>query len=447
MSNLSQHSYADTIYAVSSGRLPAGIAVIRISGSQTQKVLMALVGSVPPARNAVLRNIRNNDGMILDSGLVLYFPGPASFTGEDSAELQVHGSVAVVDALLAALSSCDGCRMADPGEFTRRAFANGKMDLTMAEGLADLINAETESQRRLAFQISSGAQRDLYAEWRKELIQARALIEAELDFADEADVPGSVSNMVWPKLENLSKRISVHIEDGRKGSIVRDGFHIAIVGAPNAGKSSLLNVLAGAEVAIVSDEAGTTRDLIEVRLNLGGVMVFVTDTAGLRETDQKVEKIGIERALRRAESADLVLLLNDLNEPERTSAVTGYNSTISIGTKLDLANRDQMPEHDHRHLISVETGEGIPELIDELKEIAITASGDSTDPLPTRRRHLDLLNSTYIEIDNAITRSDIDLELRAEHLRLASSYLGRITGDVDVEEILDVVFSEFCIGK
>ncbi len=263
----------------------------------------------------MLKTFRDQDGNVIDRGLALFFPGPRSFTGEDCGEFHIHGGKAVADAMLSALYSFERCRMAEPGEFTRRAFSNGKFDLTVAEGLADLIAAETDSQRRLALQISSGVQAQLYASWRTELIRARALIEAELDFADESDVPGSVSDQVWLAMEDLANRIRRHVADGKRGTIIRDGYRVVIVGAPNAGKSSLLNALAGSDVAIVSDEPGTTRDLIEIKLDLGGLPVLVTDTAGLRETEGKIERIGIERALERASTADMVLALNDLTDP------------------------------------------------------------------------------------------------------------------------------------
>lgn len=435
---------SDTVFALSSGRLPAGIAVVRITGPHTRDILVQLTGSLPLARYAAFRSVKDRTGQVIDHGLVLFFPGPGSFTGEDSAEFQVHGSVAVVDALLAALSTFDGCRLAEPGEFTRRAFSNGKMDLTMAEGLADLINAETESQRRLAVEVSSGAQRDIYKGWRRELIEGRALIEAELDFSDESDVPGAVSDIVWPKMQNLSERIHQHIESGKRGSIIRDGFRIAILGAPNAGKSSLLNALAGRDVAIVSEEAGTTRDLIEVRLNLGGVAVFVTDTAGLRETDQKVEKIGIERAIEKAATADLALFLEDSVNPISIDEAVDHGQIIRIGTKSDLS-AGSTKKWDF--VISTMTGDGLDDLVAKLTSIAVSAAGDSSDPLPTRRRHMDLLTKASDEIVQSTNLANLPLELRAEHLRRASTLIGRITGDVDVEEILDVVFSEFCIGK
>ncbi|MBZ9656987.1 tRNA uridine-5-carboxymethylaminomethyl(34) synthesis GTPase MnmE [Phyllobacterium lublinensis] len=438
------HVFGETIFALSSGRLPAGVAVIRISGPQTRFVIETISGILPDARSALLRTFRDRQGNPIDRGLVLFFPGPQSFTGEDCGELHLHGGKAVVDAMLTALYSFEHCRLAEAGEFTRRAFGNGKFDLTVAEGLADLIAAETDSQRRLALQITSGVQTQLYASWRTELIRARALIEADLDFADESDVPGSVSDRVWPEIKDLANRIGRHVADGKRGAMIRDGYRVVIVGAPNAGKSSLLNVLAGSDVAIVSDEPGTTRDLIEVRLDLGGLPVLVTDTAGLRQTDGKVEQIGIERALQRAASADLVLALTDLSNPvEAHLPDVDECAILRVGTKADLVPAAK----GHDLVISTRTDDGIAKLLAVLTERSSAAAGSLSDPLPTRRRHMELLLETCREINAAIEGTTVPIEVRAEYLRRASQSLGRITGDVDVEDILDVVFSQFCIGK
>lgn len=440
------HVPGETIFALSSGRLPSGVAVVRISGPKTRFVIETICGNLPESRNAALRTFRDSGGSPIDRGLALYFPAPHSFTGEDCGEFHLHGGKAVVDAMLATLYAFEGCRMAEAGEFTRRAFANGKFDLTVAEGLADLIAAETDSQRRLALQISSGTQAKLYSSWRTELIRARALIEAELDFADESDVPGSVSDQVWRSMRDLAERIRKHFADGKRGVIVRDGFRVVIVGAPNAGKSSLLNALAGSDVAIVSDEPGTTRDLIEIKLDLGGLPVLVTDTAGLRDTEGKVEKMGIDRALERAAAADLVLALTDLSDPIAPALdVLAGSATLRVGTKSDLAPGSAAGDYDLT--ISTRTEQGLDTLLKALTERAELAAGNLSDPLPTRRRHMELLTETSTEIDAAIREEAAPLEVRAEFLRRASHALGRITGDVDVEDILDVVFSQFCIGK
>jgi len=430
----------DTIFALSSGRLPSGVAVVRISGPKVQFVLETIVGSIPTPRYAAYKLFRSRNGDPIDRGLGLFFPGPNSFTGEDCAEFHLHGGKAVVEKLLSEMGELHGCRIAEAGEFTRRAFSNGKMDLTIAEGLADLIAAETEGQRRLALQVASGTQRALYTEWRQRLLRARAFIEAELDFADESDVPGSVSEQVWQSLALVKSEIENHIASGKRASLLRDGLHVVIVGAPNAGKSSLLNFLAGREVAIISEEAGTTRDLLEVKLDLGGIPVYVTDTAGLRETDSSVEKIGIERARARMVDADLVLLLEDMNDPIAVASDEIPEVLWKIGTNVESADR-------WTYRISTKTGEGLDQLLTNLQNFAEEQIGQIEDAVPTRQRHINLLRSTVTEIDRAINGTNLPLELRAENMRLASQYLGRITGDVDVEEILDVIFSQFCIGK
>ncbi|WP_354343538.1 tRNA uridine-5-carboxymethylaminomethyl(34) synthesis GTPase MnmE [Phyllobacterium ifriqiyense] len=442
---IKMHIFEDTIFALSSGRLPSGIAVIRISGSRTRFVVETICGSLTEPRLTKLSSFKSSDGDLIDRGLVVFFPAPHSFTGEDCAEFHLHGGKAVVDAMITALYGFDGCRMAEAGEFSRRAYANGKFDLTAAEGLADLIAAETDSQRRLALQISSGAQAQLYSGWRSELIRARALIEAELDFADESDVPGSVSDLVWEQMADLAGRITKHVGDGKRGAIVRDGYRVVIIGAPNAGKSSLLNILAGSDVAIVSDEPGTTRDLIEIKLDLSGITVLITDTAGIRNTTGAVEMMGIERALDRAHSADLILSVTDLSDPIPLDDVPLTKNVLRIGTKADLVTESEIGEYDL--VISTRTNAGVDALLRLLSQKAEAAAGDISDPLPTRRRHMELLNEASIELRAAIEDIAAPLEVRAEYLRRASYSLGRITGDVDVEDILDVVFSQFCIGK
>ncbi|MEL4068954.1 tRNA uridine-5-carboxymethylaminomethyl(34) synthesis GTPase MnmE [Ochrobactrum sp. GPK 3] len=434
----------DTIFALSSGRLPSGVAVVRASGPKVRFIIETILGASIEPRYAAYKTFRSRNGDAIDRGLALFFPGPHSFTGEDCVEFHLHGGIAVVEKLLQELGEIVGCRIAEAGEFTRRAFTNGKMDLTIAEGLADLIAAETEGQRRLALQVASGAQRQLYTEWRQRLVRARAFIEAELDFADESDVPGSVSDQVWRSLKELQKEIEQHIASGKRAAMLRDGLHVVIAGAPNAGKSSLLNFLAGREVAIISDEAGTTRDLLEVKLDLNGIPIYVTDTAGLRETESAVEKIGIERARERASEADLILLLEDMNDPIDVALNEADVEIWRIGTKADLTNNQQAP---WTFQISIKNGSGLEELLAALQSFAEERIGQINDAVPTRQRHINLLRSTLTEIETAAERDDLPLELRAENMRRASQYLGRITGDVDVEEILDVIFSQFCIGK
>lgn len=435
-------TFTDTIVALSSGRLPAGVAIVRVSGTETRFVLETILGAVPASRTATYATIRRADGSVLDHGLALFFAAPASFTGEDVAELHVHGGRAVVTATLNELCSIDGVRLAEAGEFTRRAFLNGKMDLLQTEALADLIAAETEGQRRFAVRNAEDAQGQLYEAWRSRLIRARALLEAELDFADEADVPGSVSGQVWADVKMLAAEVMQQIDGYGRSEIIRDGFEVAIVGAPNAGKSSLLNALVRRDAAIVSDEPGTTRDLIEVAMDLGGIKVVLTDTAGLREGAGKVEEMGIQRALARARAASLVLYVEDITQPIDVQPALAGTAVIRLGSKLDLGG-GRSDRYDLT--ISARSGAGISELLDEIGRRAAEAAGDLGDILPSRARHQQLLLRTHEHLLEALV--DRDLELRAEELRLAGDALGRITGAVDVEDLLDVIFSEFCIGK
>lgn len=438
---VSQMASKDSIAALSSGRLPAGIAVIRISGPQTRFVVETIAGTVKD-RFTNLRTLTAPDGSVIDHGLVLFFPGPGSFTGEDVAEFQVHGSRAVAAKMLETITGFDGVRHAEPGEFTKRAFLNGKLDLVETEALADLVNAETEAQRRFAVRNAEGAQSQLYSSWRRRLIHARAMIEAEIDFADEEDVPGSVSDQVWQDVRAMVGEIERHIQSFHAAEIILDGFEVVILGAPNAGKSSLFNALAQREAAIVTDEPGTTRDLLEVTLDLNGMMVRVVDTAGLRETSGKVESIGIERARARAGEADLVLLLEDLSDPLPVGATPENVPLLRIGTKADLG---VVPSQPYDLVISSTTGAGLSELLDEIGQRAAATIGDASDVLPSRLRHVELLAEAQDFLSAAVL--GLSQELRAEELRLAADRLGRIVGAVDAEDLLDVIFSQFCIGK
>ena len=442
----------ETIYALSSGSVPSGVAVIRLSGPKCRFVLETMTGSLPAARRAALRSIRDRNGSEIDRGLVLWFPGPASFTGEDMAELQVHGSRAVIDAVSRRLGEIDGMRPADPGEFTRRAFLAGRIDLTEAEGLADLLAAETESQRRQAATQASGALRHLYGGWRERLVRIRALIEADFDFADEEDVPGSVADEAWLDAARLAEEIRSHLGEAERGERVRSGLQVVLMGRPNAGKSSLLNALARRDVAIVTEEAGTTRDLIEVHLDLRGWAVTLVDTAGLRRDAGRVEAEGIRRAMERGRSADLVLWLD---APDEVSAVTfdgdlPETDVWRVETKSDLGR----PEGDGKRFdsatkslaVSAKTGEGIDALVAALAEAA-ESSGSGTAAIPSRERHRLHLIAALSELDRAVGDLEKDAELRSEDLRRAGDELGRITGEIGVEELLDVIFGEFCIGK
>lgn len=437
--------FSDSIVALSSGKLPAGVAVVRLSGPKTRFALETILGAPVPEREASLRRLRQTDGSLIDIGLVIFFAGPASFTGEDVAEFQVHGGKAVVSAVLQALTSIEGIRHAEPGEFTRRAFLNGKLDLVETEALADLINAETEVQRRFALLNAGGAQSELYDGWRRRLVHARAMIEAEIDFADEDDIPGSVSGTIWSDMRALSNEIAGHVAGFRAGEIIREGFDVVILGAPNAGKSSLFNALAKREAAIVSDEPGTTRDLLEVALDLHGLKIRLTDTAGLREQPGTVEGIGIQRARNRAELADLIVVLEDMTAPAPDIELPVAPRLLRVGTKADLILSEKRTRSEFDLVVSAKTGEGLNQLLEKLGGLADGAAGAMGSLLPSRLRHVELLNDGKALIDRALGHSD--LELQAEDLRLAGERLGRIVGIVDVEDLLDVIFSQFCIGK
>ncbi|PBC22030.1 MULTISPECIES: tRNA uridine-5-carboxymethylaminomethyl(34) synthesis GTPase MnmE [unclassified Mesorhizobium] len=439
----------DSIVALSSGRLPAGVAVLRISGPRTRFVVETIAGGMVKDRAAVLRRFKAPDGAVLDSGLVIFFPGPASFTGEDVAEFHVHGGRAVVARMLETIAGFEGVRHAEPGEFTRRAFLNGKVDLVETEALADLVNAETEAQRRFAVQNAEGVQSELYLSWRRRLIHARAMIEAEIDFADEEDVPGSVSETVWSDVRAMIGEIDRHIAGFHAAEIIRDGFEVVILGAPNAGKSSLFNALARRDAAIVTDEPGTTRDLLEVTLDLRGLRVRLTDTAGLRDAPGKVEAIGIERARAKADRADLLLLLEDALSPSVIGQVPSTAPLLQVGTKLDLLGEQAAGDAAGRYdfVISVVNGTGVEALLAEVGRRAAVSAGDVGDILPSRLRHVELLGEANRHLLRATAEGGAGQELRAEELRLAADSLGRIVGAIDVEDMLDVIFSQFCIGK
>jgi tRNA modification GTPase len=442
-----QIAFGDSIVALSSGRLPAGVAVVRISGPRSRFALEALAGPVPD-RMAKYRKLRTPDGSVLDSGLVILFPGPGSFTGEDVAEFHIHGGKAVVAALLEVLTGFDGVRHAEPGEFTRRAFLNGKIGLVETEALADLIAAETEAQRRFAVRNAEGAQSRLYMDWRQRLIHARAMLEAEIDFSDEEDVPGSVAEEVWADVDALGAEIGRHIAGFHAAEIIRDGFDVVILGAPNAGKSSLFNALARRDAAIVTEEPGTTRDLLEVVLDLEGIKIRITDTAGLRETGGQVEKIGIERAKARAGVADLLLVLEDLQAPVDIGPVAADVPMLKIGTKWDLMDHAFAAAASRYDLaISAKTGAGLGALLEKIGSRAAQGIAGAGDIRPSRLRHVELLRDARDLLLRALDGSAAETELRAEELRLAADRLGRIVGAIDVEDLLDVIFSQFCIGK
>lgn len=435
---------SDTIIALSSGSLPSGVAVIRISGQLAGKFVIQLSDSLPSARMATLKVLKSNDGDVVDEALVLWFPAPHSFTGEDVAELHVHGGKAVVAKILDLASSMDGIRLAEAGEFTRRAFTNGKIDLTEAEGLADLIDAETESQRKIAQYLAGGGLKDLYKDWQDQLLNARAAIEADIDFADEDDVPGSVADEVWEDMVRLSSDIDRHLASFGSAERIRDGFRISLIGSPNVGKSSLLNALAGSDRAIVSAEAGTTRDVVEVRLDLGGYLVLISDTAGMRDGAGAIEAEGIRRSMLAASSSDLVLHLSDNGRWGDLVGVDDVN-VLRVWTKWD--QRDFEASEDVNAVpVSVEDAEAFSGFFQTLTERVQSSFSVSTTNNAVKSRYLDHLKICSDEIKSAVSSQNA-LELRVEGLRRAAFSLGRITGQINTEDILGRIFSSFCIGK
>lgn len=468
----------DTIVALASGPLPAGVAVVRVSGPRALVLAEGVAGPGLARARLSLRSIVDPvNGRVIDRGLVTVFPGPRSFTGEDVAEFHVHGSRAVVAALLSVLTGEPEVRIAEPGEFTRRAFLEGRLDLTAAEGLADLIDAETEAERRRALEVASGGLAARAAAWRERLVEIRALVEAELDFSDEGDVDVGVGRGALSAVGDLSSEIGALLAEAGRVERLSEGFRIAVVGRPNVGKSSLVNRLAREEVAIVTEHAGTTRDVLSVRLDLGGYPVTVMDTAGARETSDPVERIGVERAWNAARRADLVLWLEDgapADEPEAGSAAAGGpwgpgpegdGQVLRVRTKGDLHGGEVHGVHGgdggglegrsgigamepFHHTISALTGEGMDGLVAALADAARQALAPCETVPVTRLRQVRELEAVSAALERLVAGgADLPLELVAEELRLASHHLGRLTGAVGVEEVLDAVFSRFCLGK
>ena len=445
----------DTIFALASGAGRAGIAVIRLSGTRAGSALSGLSGTSLPqprlASRATFRALAGSDD-ILDDGLALWFPAPASFTGEDVAELHIHGGPAVIAVMLSALGQIDGLRPAEAGEFSRRAFENGKFDLTAAEGLADLIEAETEAQRRQARRQSRGELGRLYEFWRQRLIRAQALTEADIDFSDE-DIPDDLITEAHSLAAALEQEIRTHLNDSHRGERLRSGLYLAIIGPPNAGKSSLLNRLAQRDAAIVSDIAGTTRDVIDVHLDLGGYPVIAADTAGLRESHDILETEGVRRARERADDADMTLVVfdaTDLQTAPRLDPLTSGlidEDTLVVLNKCDLVSGDLPETIENRpaYTLSTKTGAGFDALLEALQGAVAERLAGGSGPGLTRQRHRNALIACHQSLLRAL--DSLEPELMGEDLRLASRELGRITGRVDVEDLLDVIFSEFCIGK
>ena len=451
-----------TIFALSSGRLPAAIAVVRISGSQAGVALEKLIGRVPEPRKAALVRVRDPaNGEPIDEALALWFPAPHSETGEDVAELQLHGGHAVVAGVLGALGAIPGCRLAEPGEFTRRAFEAGRLDLTAVEGLGDLIAAETPAQRRQAFRQLKGLIGDRAEAWRRRLIKALALVEARIDFSDEADVPEDLIGPALHAAQQLRSEIAAVLADGRRGERLREGLVVAIAGPPNAGKSALLNRLARRDAAIVSPYAGTTRDVIEVHLDLDGFPVTLLDTAGIRESNEPIEQEGMRRARERAVGADVVLWVVDAAAAVENNNGHGLGEAASevwlVENKLDLLekeslveDRPQNSEYRFIYFLSATSGEGVDPLVAGLSAHANAFFASAELGVVTRTRHRQALEETVAALDRALAEGEKPSEreeLIAEELRAAATVLGRLTGRVDVEDILDVIFRDFCIGK
>jgi len=463
------HPRDQTIFAVSSGRPPSAISIVRVSGPQAAAALTLLAGKIPVPRMATRALLRDRDRQPIDDAVMLWFPGPASATGEDVAEFHVHGGRAVLAALFAALSDFDRVRAAEPGEFTRRAFENGKLDLTEAEGLDDLIHADTDRQRRQALRQLKGLLGDRARDWRAQIIEASALIEAGIDFSDEADVPAELIAPALKKIKALLGEIRQVLAAQGHGERLREGLVVAIAGPPNVGKSTLMNQLARREVAIVSPHAGTTRDVIEVQLDLDGYPVTVIDTAGIRETADPVEQEGVRRARARAAEADLVLWLVDARDEKNLEKglEQGAAPAWVVRTKIDLdavgsdaavlgidALNPGQPAavlgQARRHTdfeISASRGDGIQELIVALIAFAQNYFGAGEGGLISRERQRKLLQETAVSLQRSLSAIQEGEELAAEDLRMAARSLGRLLGRVDVEDVLDVIFREFCIGK
>ena len=442
-----------TIYALSTGPGISGIAVIRISGRETEVVIKSLTGKKPPKpRLATLRKINKiNTSELIDEGIILWFPGPESYTGEDMAEIQVHGSKAVIDALHSSISDIENCRLAEPGEFTKLAFQNGKINLLKAESVADLISSETEIQRQQAIKIMNGKSSDQFNFLREKLLKILSHVEAKIDFPDE-DLPNDILKEIKKSSDDVLINIEKILDDQKVGERIREGFKIAILGPTNAGKSSLLNHLSNRDVAIVSEIAGTTRDVIETHLNIDGYPVIVSDTAGIRDSKNEIEKKGIKLSLNRAEEADLKLVVVDAKNLDFTDVLKGLldQNAILVINKSDLLDGEIDPEIkklDHV-LISIKENLNIDELILKIKNNLKNKFITSDDILITRERHRQHLEQCLVHLKNFNKKNeDEDFDKAAEDLRLATRHLGMIVGTVDVEEILGSIFNDFCIGK
>jgi len=442
-----------TIFALSSGPGVSGVAIIRVSGPETRNVINILTKQQLPApRVATLRKINKiNTSELIDEGIILWFPGPESYTGEDMAEIQVHGSKAVIDAIHSSILKINDCRLAEPGEFTKLAFQNGKINLLKAESIADLISSETEIQRQQAIKIMNGKSADQFNFLREKLLKILSNVEAKIDFPDE-DLPNDILKQIKKSSDEVLQNIEKILDDQKVGERIREGFKIAILGPTNAGKSSLLNYLSNRDVAIVSEIAGTTRDVIETHLNIDGYPVIVSDTAGIRDSKNEIEKKGIKLSLNRAEEADLKLIVVDVKNLDFTDILKGLldQNAILVINKSDLLDEDINPEIKKLNhvLISIKEDLNIGELILKIKNNLKNKFITSDDILITRERHRQHLKQCLEHLKNFNKKNEVeDFDKAAEDLRLATRHLGMIVGKVDVEEILGSIFNDFCIGK
>jgi len=442
-----------TIYALSSGPGISGIAVVRVSGKETSEVIKRITREdLPSPRVATLKKFNKIDtNELIDEGVIIWFPGPNSYTGEDLAEFHVHGSRAVISALHSSISKIKNCRLAEPGEFTKIAFQNGKINLLKAESIADLVSSETEIQRKQAIKIMSGKSSDQFNSWREKLLKILSHIEAKIDFPDE-DLPKDILSEIQKTSDQVSSEIKKILDDQKVGERIREGFKIAIVGPINAGKSSLLNYLSKRDVAIVSEIAGTTRDVIETHLNLDGYPVVVSDTAGIRDSKNEIEKKGIKLALNRAEDADLKLVIIDAKNVDFTGVLKDLvdENAILVVNKSDLLNgklNDKLKKYDHI-LISIKNNSNLDKLILKIKSKLENKFLSHGDILITRERHRQHLEQCINHLQNFKNKNGSEeFDKAAEDLRLATRHLGMIVGKVDVEEILGSIFNDFCIGK
>ncbi|MCI4644849.1 MAG: tRNA uridine-5-carboxymethylaminomethyl(34) synthesis GTPase MnmE [Hyphomonadaceae bacterium] len=440
----------DTILALASGPLPSALAVIRVSGPHVEELIAShLVPASLKPRHATLVHVQDGSGNILDQSIAIHYPGTASFTGEPALELMVHGGRAVVDGIRMSFLDVPGLRLAEPGEFTRRAVLAGKLDLMEAEGIADLVDAETAAQRAQALAHMKGDAAGQFQDWYTELLSTLSLLEAMVDFPDEDDAPEDTLMPVTTRIHALSEALESALSDEHVGERIRDGFSVVILGAPNAGKSSLLNALAGRDAAIVTDIPGTTRDIVEVRLDLGGYLVRVSDTAGLRVTDDPVEREGIRRAKASAETADLVIGLVDLSAVSDEDVFAGLKIDLMVANKADLLDEPDESVSRETFLVSALTGEGVGELVRGMTEYIADKVRVKPDPLIARARHRSSLEQALAALSSAKMALDAKLgaEFVAEDVRAAARALEVLLGKIGVEDILGAVFSEFCIGK